>query len=156
MKMLPGELTLDLIEITGTLPAYIGSLSKLNGIHIGDTSLSGTLPSELGSLVNLGRIDLTGGRFISGSIPSELGSLTGLSILNLRASPLISGTIPTELGRLSTNLVSFDVMGCCGLTGAMPAELCVLRRAQSPIMLAAECKVVACDCCTQCSNTDIC
>ena len=89
-------LGLDNRQLTGTIPAELGSLSNLS---LFVNRLSGEIPSELGSLSNL-RVLHLGDNQLSGEIPSELGSLSDLEALHLWRNQL-SGEIPPELGSLS-------------------------------------------------------
>jgi hypothetical protein len=57
--------------------------------------LSGEIPAELGSLSNLESLDLSGNA-LSGEIPAELGSLSNLTDLYLKDTDL-SGCVPGSL-----------------------------------------------------------
>ena len=127
---IPAELgTLSKLEVlhlsqnrlSGEIPAELGSLSNLEVLNLGTNydDLSGEIPAELGSLSNLERL-LLGGNDLSGEIPAELGSLSNLTWLSLRDNDL-SGEIPAELGSLS-NLVDLNLYNNA-LSGEIPAEL---------------------------------
>ena len=112
-------LNLNNNQLTGSIPAGLGSLTSLTELGLGYNELSGSIPSELGSLTNL--VDLfLGYNQLTGSIPSELGNLTNLTVLDLKENGL-SGDIPPELGNL-TNLTHLD-LGWNGLSGAIPSQL---------------------------------
>ena len=69
-------------------------------LSLGNNQLSGEIPAELGSLLNLRRLDLANNQ-LSGEIPAELGSLLNLRRLDL-ANNQLSGEIPAELGNIPT------------------------------------------------------
>ena len=83
-------------------------------LYLSTNDLSGEIPAELGSLSNLEELDLSTND-LSGEIPAELGSLFWLEILHLYDNDL-SGEIPAELGSLSNleelELVYNDLRGC--------------------------------------------
>lgn len=116
------SITLNVNDMTGTLPPELGDLSQLEVFvayynfmygslppELGNTSLrvlilhnnkfDGTIPSSFGQLVNATKIDLENND-LEGPIPPELGQLENLQMLNLRGNKL-SGSIPPELGQLS-------------------------------------------------------
>ena len=113
------EIRLFLKQLSGTIPAELGSLSNLMGLDLGSNQLSGTIPAELGSLSNLEWLFLDGNR-LSGTIPAELGGLSNLAVLYLSGNEL-SGTIPVELGSLSN--LTWLVLDGNQLSGTIPAEL---------------------------------
>ena len=112
-------LLLDGKELTGDLPAELGSLSNLQRLELGNNKLAGEIPAELGSLSNLQRLELSNNK-LTGEIPTELGSLGNLEILLLGSNQL-TGEIPRELGSLS-NLETLAIK-INQLTGEIPKEL---------------------------------
>ena len=106
-------------QLTGEIPAELGSLSNLTNLNLSRNQLTGSIPAELGSLTNLTRLGLSLNQ-LTGEIPAELGSLTNLERLLLTNNQL-SGGIPGELGSL-TNLEDLDLSNN-QLTGEIPAEL---------------------------------
>ena len=112
-------LLLDGNELTGELPAELGSLSNVQRLELGNNKLSGEIPTELGSLSNLQRLEL-GNNKLTGKIPTELGNLGNLEVLLLGSNQL-TGEIPMELGSLS-NLETL-VIKINQLTGEIPKEL---------------------------------
>ena len=86
-------------ELSGEIPAELGSLSNLRELTLRESYLSGEIPAELGSLSNLTALNLRLNE-LSGEIPAELGSLANLGRLSLSYNDL-SGEIPQELGGLS-------------------------------------------------------
>ena len=107
------------ITLTGTIPAALGGLSKLEWLTLSRHELTGSIPAELGNLSELTDLQLYGNE-LSGGIPPELGDLSNLTRLSLRTNPL-GGEIPVELGRLS-NLGTLSLENT-QLTGRIPASL---------------------------------
>ena len=106
-------------NMTGGLPAELGSLTNLEELVLSNNRLGGGIPAELGDLNNLRVLNLTLND-LSGSVPVELADLTSLEILGLGGNRL-SGSIPTELGELS-NLATLALWSN-RLSGSIPAEL---------------------------------
>ena len=106
-------------QLSGEIPAELGSLANLEILNLWDNQLSGEIPTELGSLANLERLYLSGNQ-LSGEIPMELGDLANLTELSLWDNQL-SGEIPMELGSLAnlTELSLWDNQ----LSGEIPTEL---------------------------------
>ena len=113
------QLWLNNNELSGEIPAELGSLSNLTNLWLGHSGLSGDIPAELSSLSNLIALALSGNE-LSGEIPAELGSLANLTYLWLYGNNL-SGEIPVELGNLAY-LETLDLSGN-QLSGEIPAEL---------------------------------
>ena len=106
-------------HLTGEIPTELGNLSSLENLILDSNLLNGEIPTELGSLSSLKRLELGMNR-ITGEIPAELGNLTSLEVLILAFNRL-SGEIPAELGGLS-NLRSLE-LAFNELTGKIPKEL---------------------------------
>ena len=114
------ELLLGYNQLSGSIPAELGSLSNLKWLLLGDNQLSGSIPAELGSLAKLEWLDL-GVNQLSGLIPAELGSLSSLQSLHLGGNEL-SGSIPAELGSLA-KLEWLNLDGNSALSGPLPGSL---------------------------------
>ena len=112
-------LSLHANQLSGQIPAELGSLANLTGLGLGENQLSGQIPAKLGNLTNLEFLGLVGNQ-LSGQIPAELGSLANLGRLYLRDNRL-SGEIPLELGSL-TNLEELR-LGGNQFTGCIPEGL---------------------------------
>ena len=113
------DLVLDVNQLSGTIPAELGNLTSLTSLFLGANQLSGTIPVELGNLTRLEHL-LLGFNQLSGTIPVEIGNLTRLISLDLQDNQL-SGTIPAGIGNLPrlTALSLSDNQ----LSGTIPAEL---------------------------------
>ncbi|MBO9564307.1 MAG: T9SS type A sorting domain-containing protein [Niastella sp.] len=103
-------------NLSGSLPASLGSLSRLTNLYLYRNNLTGSIPSQLGNLQSLGVLSLGENR-LSGSIPTTLGNLSSLLLLDLRVNQL-TGSIPSELRQLS-NLNDLFLLGN-QLTGGIP------------------------------------
>ena len=112
------ELALPDNNLSGPLPAELGSLTSLTTLDLSDNQLSGTIP-DLSSLTQLQTLNL-GDNQLSGTIPDWLSSLTGLRDLSLRDNRL-TGAIPEELGNL--NQLYLLYLDNNQLSGPIPAEL---------------------------------
>ena len=88
-------LVLSTNNLSGEIPAELGSLSHLKELWLDANELSGEIPAELGSLSNL-RTLILGDNELSGETPAELGSLSNLEWLILDANDL-SGCVPSSL-----------------------------------------------------------
>ena len=118
---LPSLEVLDLRtnQLTGEIPAELGDLTNLEGLDLYGNQLTGAIPAELGNLTNLRGLYLYGNQ-LTGAIPAELGDLSNLRVLGLNSNQL-TGEIPAELGNL-TNLQTLHLYSN-QLTGEIPAEL---------------------------------
>ena len=76
------ELVLIENGLTGTIPAELGSLSRLRQLYLYQNRLTGTIPAELGDLGDLQWMSLSANE-LTGEIPVTLGRLTKLEELHL-------------------------------------------------------------------------
>ena len=106
-------------QLTGSIPASLGSLTALRELYLDDNQLTGSIPASLGSLMNLQRLDLSDNQ-LTGSIPDSLGNLTRLGYLGLFRNQL-TGSIPDSLGSL-TDIENLG-LGENQLTGSIPDSL---------------------------------
>mmetsp|Transcript_14630 Transcript_14630/g.48486 ORF Transcript_14630/g.48486 Transcript_14630/m.48486 type:complete len:485 (-) Transcript_14630:39-1493(-) len=136
-------------SLSGTLPASVFELPRLDRIYIGGSRrtpllISGTLPSEMGSTITelwvdstrmsgtimdsvsrLGRLktlELDDNSF-SGTVPPSLSRLSELQDLDLSDTKL-SGTLPPWISQLA-QLRKLEI-GDAGLSGSIPPELSLL------------------------------
>lgn len=77
----------------------------VRGIQRSFTQLSGSIPAEIGNLSRLEFLDLSGNR-LGGSIPEEIGNLSRLEFLDLSGNQFC-GNIPESLTSLSAFSMSF-------------------------------------------------
>jgi Leucine-rich repeat (LRR) protein len=113
------RISLTTNNLSGNLPATLGSLTGLQYLWLSGNQLSGGIPPELGNLTSLQSLRL-GVNQLSGSIPPELGRLASLQDFNLFTNQL-SGNIPLWLGSL-ISLQSLD-LSINQLSGSIPAQL---------------------------------
>ena len=93
-------------QLSGEIPAELGSLLNLANLDLSENQLSGQIPPELGNLTYLEKLNLSRNR-LSGEIPAELGNLPNLQRLDLSENQL-NGEIPAALGSL-LNLQRLDL-----------------------------------------------
>ncbi|XP_020421326.1 probable LRR receptor-like serine/threonine-protein kinase At3g47570 [Prunus persica] len=93
------SLNLSYMDLTGTIPPYLGNLSFLVELDLRNNSFHGTLRHELSYLHRLKFISFGFNNFM-GSIPSWFGSFPKLQSINLRDNQF-SGSIPTIIFNLS-------------------------------------------------------
>lgn len=110
---------LDINELSGPLPAQLGSLSGLRSLYLWNNRISGVIPSEIGSLLDLEGLDL-GSNELTGGIPSAIGGLSKLKDCNLDFNRL-TGAIPAEIG----NLVDLEylLLNSNKLSGTIPVQM---------------------------------
>jgi len=110
--------------LSGTLPASVGLLTKLNTLRFDRSLISGTIPEELCSPqhTQLNRISL-GRSALSGTIPANCMNLASLNTLYLKRTR-ISGTIPPIH---AGSLVSLDLADMKRLSGSLPPQLGTLH-----------------------------
>ncbi|KAJ9158590.1 hypothetical protein P3X46_024155 [Hevea brasiliensis] len=85
--------------LVGSLSPYIGNMSFLREIRLGNNSLRGIIPAEVGRLFRLQGLNLSHNQ-VEGKIPLNLSLCSNLRVLILEFNKL-EGNIPTELANLS-------------------------------------------------------
>ena len=120
-------LHLSAINLVGSIPPELGSLTCLETLDFERNDLAGPIPSELGDLSSLTTLNL-GVNELTGRIPPELGDLAGLETLRLRRNDL-TGPVPPEL----SNLRNLRRLGLerNRLTGSIPLAFLELDRVQT-------------------------
>ena len=104
------------MNLKGTIPSELGTLSALNSLILSSNALSGTIPSELGFL-KLTRIEISFNSLV-GTIPPQLFS-SGVTIFVHLNSNSLSGPIPQTLVEMKVIYVYFDASNNF-LKGALP------------------------------------
>ena len=113
------ELDLEDNQLSGEIPAELGSLTELEYLDLQRNQLSGEIPAELSNLSNLKHVRLNDNQ-LTGQMPAELGDLSQLESLWINDNQL-SGEIPAELGNLSR--LEYLFLENNQLTGQIPTEL---------------------------------
>ncbi|XP_024022659.1 putative receptor-like protein kinase At3g47110 [Morus notabilis] len=85
-------------NLRGLMSPYIGNLSFLRFIYLGENSFFGEIPPQVGHLRRLRHLNLSY-NMLQGKIPVNLSHCSKLRILRLRKNKL-TGVIPLELGSL--------------------------------------------------------
>ena len=106
----------------GTLPAEVGTFTKLQHLALSGVGLRGALPAQLGALTSLTTLSLSGNE-LSGSVPPELGGLTNLTQLQL-ADNRLGGALFGGWGGLTK--LSMLFLAGNSFTGAVPEQICDL------------------------------
>ncbi|KAK2427416.1 putative LRR receptor serine/threonine-protein kinase [Trifolium repens] len=142
------KLKLEGYKLHGSISPYVGNLSHMRFLNLGDNNFYGNIPQELGRLSRLRYllllnntlvgefpINLTkcselktmhlGGNKLIGKIPSQIGSLVKLQHLSMNQNNL-SGKIQPSIRNLSS-LTIFRI-GYNNLVGNIPKEMCFLRQ----------------------------
>ena len=96
---------LDDNNLTGTIPAEIGNLTKLTILRLDNTKLTGPIPAEIGNLAELKLLDLQNSN-LTGPIPAEIGQVGKNRANNSITTVNLSGNIwlcyntsrPTRIG----------------------------------------------------------
>ncbi len=87
-------------NLSGALPAALGSMTELQGLYLGGNELTGSIPSEIGSLTKLERLEIINNG-LTGDVPDELAQLTKLKRLFLTHNEL-TGKLPADMRNIST------------------------------------------------------
>jgi hypothetical protein len=86
-------------NLSGPIPPEIHLLSDtLEEIFFDDNNISGTIPASVGRLSRLERLQLKNNQ-LQGTLPTELGNLESIRLLSFKDND-ITGTIPSEIGQL--------------------------------------------------------
>jgi hypothetical protein len=107
--------------------------------------LLGTLPTDLFLLTSVRLLDV-GANDLSGTIPTDIGFMTSLTKLSLATNKGFTGVLPTEIGRLT--MLESGYFHDTNFVGNLTATLCLTSAGSE---LWADCREVACTCCTKCS-----
>ncbi|GKV44301.1 hypothetical protein SLEP1_g51493 [Rubroshorea leprosula] len=109
-------LKIDGNYFNGTLPGWIGNLSKLQFLSVAINAFSGPIPKELGNLKELTVLSIHTNNFF-GTLPPELGNLVKLDRLYIESCG-VGGEIPSTFA----NLLNMRIMlaSNCPFTGKIP------------------------------------
>ena len=118
-------------RLSGTIPAELANLTRLQVLDLSRNRLSGEIPPALGNFGSLWMLNLSQNQ-LSGEIPASLGNLSGLETLFLQENELRGG-IPASLGNLS-NLLRMSLSQNF-LEGGIPAALGNLSRLAELILV---------------------
>ena len=108
------SLVLDANNLSGEIPAELGSLSHLVRLSLYSNDLSGEIPAELGSLSNLRELDLNTNN-LSGCVPSSLEDQLNFDASDLGDLPFCgtgpdrTASTPTETPASSARTASTPV-----------------------------------------------
>jgi hypothetical protein len=105
-------------QMSGSIPAWLGSIASLTHLQLAHNAFTGTIPTELGDLSNLTYLFLENNA-LSGNIPSALQNLPNLRQLNLSYNNL-TGSVPTWV-RFLDNLQRLDLSDN-SLTGTVTGQ----------------------------------
>ncbi|RWR96590.1 MDIS1-interacting receptor like kinase 2-like protein [Cinnamomum micranthum f. kanehirae] len=112
-------LDLSMNQLSGPIPQEICNLTKLVELWMFDNLLMGPIPSNIKNLIHLTQLMLSNNQ-ISGTIPEEVGMLESLTQLSLYINRLV-GKVPPSLGNL-TNLQGL-YLDFNELSGPIPKEI---------------------------------
>lgn len=104
--------------LSGSIPASILGLKKLEVLAIAYNKLEGGIPAELFELTELYAVNLTGNVKLGGTLPETIGKAANLQMLNI-ANAALEGQIPASISNL-TNLGVVELSGN-KFTGALPS-----------------------------------
>ena len=91
-------LKLESKQLSGTIPASLGSLIHVDGLNLANNALTGTIPSSLCAMTNFRELTLYGNYYLTGTVPSCL--YAALHLLDIHNCPGLTGTLPTILPTL--------------------------------------------------------
>ena len=119
------ELTIQFTQISGEIPPELGQMGQLKSLIINHNQLSGTVPSQLSNLTQLQKLELSSNRLTG--VADEIGDLSQLNTLNLSYNK-IAGMLPSSFGQLQnlTHLVLHENE----FTGQLPGSLAQLTNLQ--------------------------
>jgi hypothetical protein len=116
-------------NLSGTIPADVGKLTKLVSLSMTNSKIGGTIPTEMGKLTNMRQMWLYG-NWLSGSIPSELGLLTAMEIFGIEDNNITNVSMPKEICDLNMLALSSD---CGGDTILVDCNCCTCCEAPCPV-----------------------
>lgn len=115
------ELYLRNQSLGGTLSPYVGNLSFLKLIHLGDNNFNGEIPDEVGRLSRLETLVVANNSF-SGKIPTNLSRCSNLINFLSHKNNLV-GEIPADIGYSSWSKLEKLSIAVNHLRGQLPASI---------------------------------
>jgi len=118
------EFDLRGVGCDGTLPAYVGDLTKCKFLNMNWNLLKGQLPRELRCLESLTSLNLSGNQLTGSLDPESFECLVALKTLDLSFN-LLDGSIPNVFNHMK----KLSMLNLSGnrLTGCLPESLSCLR-----------------------------
>ncbi len=107
-------------NLSGEIPAEIGSLRNLVNLDLTHNQIEGEVPEEIYNLLSLEALLLSENTWLGGEISPKIGQLRSLTDLSL-SSTQFEGTIPVDIGNLSM-LYTLDLANTL-LTGEIPEAI---------------------------------
>ncbi|GAQ91220.1 LRR receptor-like serine/threonine-protein kinase FLS2 [Klebsormidium nitens] len=107
-------------NLTGVIPACVGSISGLQELALFSNALVGGIPPELGLLRNLSLLRLRDNQ-LTGNLPEGLKGLSQLTTLDLKNNNL-NGPLPAEVFANLRQLEELDLSNNT-FTGPIPTEI---------------------------------
>ncbi|CEM37819.1 unnamed protein product [Vitrella brassicaformis CCMP3155] len=120
------------VPFAGHLDDRIGNMTSLQAIDLDLTDLSGPVPASIGSLDSLRALHLRGQPYadapsFEGSLPPSILSLSNLELLVLSRTRL-HGFLPADIGRLQKlRILSIEQSGLLAMDGVLPASVAECR-----------------------------
>jgi len=105
-------------QLTGTIPAILGGMSKLEVLSLANNRLTGTLPDSLASLSS-SMLEISVQFNALSGFPAFVGGLTNMVILRLEGNPL-RASIPDSIGSMRSLTELY--LSSCQLSGTVPSS----------------------------------
>ncbi|XP_039162092.1 probable LRR receptor-like serine/threonine-protein kinase At1g56140 [Eucalyptus grandis] len=112
------ELRIYMLNIVGSIPEELWSLSYLTYLNLGLNLLTGSISPQIGNLSSMQYLSLNANAF-SGELPNEIGNLHELLAVSF-AENNFSGSLPPSLGNLSKLQQLY--FSSSGISGAIPSS----------------------------------
>ena len=109
-------------NLRGTVPVLLSALTNLQELNLATTSFTGSLPAWIGSLSNLQFLSFAGSTSLLGPIPAAIGGLNALQYLNLAGLTRLTGTVPVTISQLS-QLTFLSLQQLVSVAGTLPAQM---------------------------------
>lgn len=118
-----GGIILSNNQLTGALPASIGSFSGLQKLLLDQNAFSGPIPPEIGRLQQLSKADFSGNSF-DGGVPPEIGKCRLLTYLDVSRNNL-SAEIPPAISGM--RILNYLNLSRNHLEGEIPATIAAMQ-----------------------------